>query len=68
MNSVLIEKNTIIFSRTQLIFAIKYIEYPKPVACALIENANCVANENYGIFLDGAITQLDVFYQATIFY
>jgi len=33
----------------------------------LIENANCVATENYGIFLDRAITQLDVFYQATLF-
>jgi len=33
----------------------------------LIENENCVATENVCIFLDNAITQGDVFYQATLF-
>jgi len=32
----------------------------------LIEKANCVATENYDIFLNSAITQQDVFYQTTL--
>jgi hypothetical protein len=33
----------------------------------LIENENCVAAENYDIFLECVVTQWDVFYQATLF-
>jgi len=45
----------------------KCIGCPKPVDSALIETEYCVATENCGIFVYRAVTQLDVFYQATRF-
>jgi len=33
----------------------------------LIEKANFIAIENYGIFLNSAVAQQGVFYQATLF-